>query len=122
MSENVRIEGEEAVAEALRSKEAQLRAAQSRWVVEVGLKVDHMAKRAAPVRTGALRADIHFDPRVTTTLDGVQGEVRSGDAIDYAVPVHQGTRGRAGRPYMVQGAEASRRFAHELARSMLGRL
>lgn len=83
----------------------------ARVVVPVTLKVEELSKKEAPVRTGALRADIHHRFPSDT-----EGQVRSGDAIAYAVPVHEGHRTAsgstvAGNPYLVRGAKGAEPFA-----------
>lgn len=102
MSNTTKIEGLGDLVRRLRKAPSHIR---TQFVAEVivptGYGVEASAKRNAPVQTGALRGDIHFE-----VTGDMEGEVRSGDAIGYAVPVHEGTATRAGNPYLRTAAQA----------------
>ncbi len=118
MKSNVHIEGLGELSRMLRKAPREIRRAfGAEVVVPTAFAVEAKAKRAAPVQTGALMGDIHVRIKSDT-----EAEVRSGDAIGYAVYVHEGTRYMSGRPYLGNAArmeEAAytsrlRRFADDL--------
>ncbi len=71
-------------------------------MTRIVVKVEANAKRVTPVRTGNLRRSLTH--RVMSA--GEVGVV--GTNVHYARYVHDGARGRAGRPFLRQGLEATR--------------
>ncbi len=110
MKERVTIEGWEKLQGLLRKAAPEIRKAFGQDVIlPTTLQVEQFAKRlppaGAPRRTGALSNDIHH-----RMIGPMEGEVRSGDTIRYAVPVHEGHRTRggstvAGNPYLRRAAK-----------------
>lgn len=68
-------------------------------------KALEVAQETCPRKTGNLMRSIQMEP---ATLNDVQAHV--GTNVDYAVYVHEGARGRTGRPFLQNGMIAGRNF------------
>ena len=98
MSDAVKIEGLEA---ALRRVSPERAEAETRRLLRrITLTVERKAKVRTPVRTGTLRRSI------TSVVEGSRGIV--GTNVNYARAVHEGARGRRGKPFLRWGLEDSR--------------
>jgi HK97 gp10 family phage protein len=93
----------EGVNELLRSVEREAAAVQRRVqavIVRYALRIEELAKRAAPVDTGFLRSSIH------TVLGRLSAEVIAG--ASYAVFVELGTRFTRAQPFLFPALESVR--------------
>jgi hypothetical protein len=65
--------------------------------------VTNEAKRGCPVDTGRLRSSIRY--AIFTDSEGVYAQV--GSDVEYALFVHEGVRGRPGRPFLTDALAAT---------------
>jgi HK97 gp10 family phage protein len=72
----------------------------AQWLARVGNRIVNSAKRRAPVDTGLMRSRIEF--RLELQAGVLVGTVEAKTA--YSWYVHNGTRGRAGRPFLADAA------------------
>lgn len=75
-----------------------------RDIARRALRVESRAKVLAPVDTGRLRSSIRWDMQRRPA--GIVATV--GTDVEYALPVHEGARGRAGRPFLRDALPAAR--------------
>lgn len=87
-----------------------------RAVAETMVEVETGAKSRCPVDTGNLRNSITGQMQSPTAA-----VVGTGPQAPYGVYVHEGARGRAGRPFLRQAVEAVRpRWAQRITAALKG--
>jgi len=99
MAIKVEIKGLEQLKRALAVAPMEMKTELSKAIKMSAFRVETESKKVTPVDTGRLRASISSEISLMKAIVSPH--------TDYALPVHEGTRGMRGRPFMRWGVEAA---------------